>query len=270
MTPRQNPANEPDARSLSEACLDNPIWYSLTTCHSHIAIGADIGGGLARRYPTDIGPLAAFQEPTVEAYADLARMVPEGDHVVLAFESSPILPAGWNALREEAVVVQMICRTVPDKSPLAATIEPLGPADFPEMIALASLTEPGPFREHTARLGSFSGIRIQGRLVAMAGQRLAPSGFSEISAVCTHPDFRGHGYARSLVTEVARMIHANGCTPFLTAYDSNEGAIRIYEKVGFSLRRKFRLAVVTTGGGGTPASAKDQNSIDDHLVRLVR
>jgi predicted GNAT family acetyltransferase len=270
MTSRDNSANKPFAPSLSEALLDNPIWYSLTTCHSHIAMGADIGGGLARRYPTDIGPLAAFQEPTVEAYADLARMVPENDHVVLAFESSPILPQGWHALREEAVVVQMICRAVPDKSPLAAMVEPLGPADFPEMMALASVTEPGPFREHTAQLGSFSGIRIQGRLVAMAGQRLAPTGFSEISAVCTHPDFRGHGYARSLVTEIARTIHANGCIPFLTSYDSNTGAIHIYEKVGFSLRRKFRLAVVTTAGAGTLTSAKDQISIDEHLVRLVR
>jgi predicted GNAT family acetyltransferase len=170
-------------------------------------------------------------------------MVPEDDHVVLGFGNSPILPEGWHALREETIV-QMICRPVPDKSPLAAMIEPLGPADLPEMMALASLTEPGPFREHTAQLGTFSGVRVQGRLVAMAGQRLAPTGFSEVSAVCTHPDFRGHGYARSLVTEIARMIHANGCIPFLTSFESNTGAIRIYEKVGFSLRRKFQLVSV--------------------------
>jgi predicted GNAT family acetyltransferase len=138
----------------------------------------------------------------------------------------------------------MICYTVPGPSPLATVIEPLGPADFPEMVALASLTEPGPFREHTAQLGEFIGIRADGRLAAMAGQRLAPTGFSEVSAVCTHPDFRGRGYARSLVAEMARMIHAGRCVPFLTSLESNTGAIKIYEEIGFSLRRKFQLAVV--------------------------
>jgi predicted GNAT family acetyltransferase len=243
MTSKEHHANRRLASTLDEALLDNPIWYSLMSGHSHLAIGTDVGNALARRYPTDIGPLAAFHEPTAEAYSDLARMVPEDDHVVLLFESTPTLPEGWHALRK-GTVVQMICRTVPDKSPLAAMIEPLGPADFPEMVALASLTEPGPFREHTAQLGNFIGIRLDGRLAAMAGQRLAPTGFIEVSAVCTHPDFRGRGYARALVIEMVRMISANGCIPFLTSFESNTGAIRIYEQVGFSLRRTFQLAML--------------------------
>jgi ribosomal protein S18 acetylase RimI-like enzyme len=228
---------------MNEALLDNPIWSSLTTRHSHLAIGTDVGNGLARRYPADIGPLAAFRQQTAEAYSDLAKMIPEDDHAVLLFESSPNLPKDWHFLHGGAIV-QMICRSVPRKSLAAAVIERLGPADFPEMVELASLTEPGPFRAHTAQLGEFIGIRVHGRLAAMAGQRLAPTGFSEVSAVCTHPDFRGRGYARSLVTEIARMIYAGGCVPFLTSLESNTGAIKIYEEIGFVVRRNFQLAVV--------------------------
>jgi ribosomal protein S18 acetylase RimI-like enzyme len=226
-----------------EALLDNPIWYSLMTDHSNLAIGPDVGSGLVRRYPPTIGPLAAFHEPTREAYSDLARMIPDNDHAVMLLASTPNLPPGWQLLRG-GLIVQMICYTVPDKSPLSAVLKPLGPADFPEMTALASLTEPGPFREHTGQLGGFIGIRVNGRLAAMAGRRLAPTGFAEVSGVCTHLDFRGRGYARSLTAEVARRIHADGCIPFLTSYESNAAAIKIYKEVGFSFRRQFQLAVV--------------------------
>jgi predicted GNAT family acetyltransferase len=116
--------------------------------------------------------------------------------------------------------------------------------DFPEMVTLASLTEPGPFRDHTANLGGFVGIRVDGRLAAMAGQRLAPTGFAEVSAVCTHPDFRGRGYAQALVAAVTRNIHAEGRMPFLTSFESNTGAIRIYQQIGFVHRRTFQLAVL--------------------------
>jgi hypothetical protein len=180
---------------MNEAVLDNPIWYSLTTHHAATAIGADVGNGLSRRYPVNVGPLAAFQEPTVEAYSELASMIPNGDHALLFLLSAPDVPEGWQLLRT-GPIVQMICYAIPDTSPLASIIAPLGPADFPEMVALASLTEPGPFREKSAQLGSFLGIRVDGGFAAMAGQRLAPTGFSEVSAGCTHPDFRGRGYAR--------------------------------------------------------------------------
>ena len=96
------------------------------------------------------------------------------------------------------------------------------------MTTLATLTEPGPFRDQTASLGGFVGIRIDGRLAAMAGQRLAPTGFAEVSAVCTHPDFRGRGFAQALVVAATRNIFAEGRTPFLTSFEANIGAIRIY------------------------------------------
>jgi predicted GNAT family acetyltransferase len=112
------------------------------------------------------------------------------------------------------------------------------------MVALASLTEPGPFRQQTATLGGFVGIRMAGRLAAMAGRRLSPAGFTEVSAVCTHPEFRGRGYARALVAAVARGIEDEGRVPFLTSFETNVGAVRVYEQVGFTVRRRFALAVL--------------------------
>jgi ribosomal protein S18 acetylase RimI-like enzyme len=227
----------------NDALLDNPIWNSLATRHAHLAIGAHIGHGLARRYPGDIGPLSAVQEPTSKAYADLVAIVPEGDVAILFLENSLEIPPDWQLLRG-GTLVQMVCPTVPDQPPLGEAILQIKPTDFPEMVALASLTEPGPFRNHTAELGGFVGIRVDGRLAAMAGQRLAPTGFAEVSAVCTHPDFRGRGYAQALVAAVTRNIHSEGRMPFLTSFEANTGAVRIYQQVGFIHRRTFQLAVL--------------------------
>jgi predicted GNAT family acetyltransferase len=120
----------------------------------------------------------------------------------------------------------------------------MGQADYADMVELATLTEPGPFRSNTADLGGFLGIRVDSRLAAMAGQRLAPTGFAEVSAVCAHPDFRGRGYARALVAAVARNICNEGRVPFLTSYEANTGAISVYQKVCFAIRRTFELAVL--------------------------
>ena len=226
-----------------EALLDNPIWNSLVTGHAHLAIGAHVGHGLARRYPADIGPLSAVQEHSSEAYADLAAIVPDGDVAVLFLEHTIEIPVGWQLVRDGALV-QMVCPAVPDRPSLAEEILPMTPEDFPEMVVLASLTEPGPFRAHTADLGGFVGIRVDGRLAAMAGRRMAPTGFAEVSAVCTHPDFRGRGYAQALVAAVTRTIHCEGRMPFLTSFEANTGAVRIYQQVGFVHRRTFELAVL--------------------------
>jgi ribosomal protein S18 acetylase RimI-like enzyme len=247
LAPGSHPNHKTMGDSVShlqgDALLDNPIWNSLATRHAHLAIGAHIGSGLARRYPADIGPLSALQELTSEAFADLAAIVLEGDVAVLFLENSIETPAGWQLLRD-GPLIQMVCPTIPDQPRLAEAILPLKPADYPEMVTLASLTEPGPFRDHTATLGGFVGIRVDGRLAAMAGQRLSPTGFAEVSAVCTHPDFRGRGYAQALVAAVTRNIHSEGRTPFLTSFEANTGAIRIYQQVGFVRRRTFQLAVL--------------------------
>jgi len=225
----------------NSALLDNPIWNSLVTRHAHLALGERSGNGLARRYPPDIGPLSGLAEQSPEAFTDLAAIVPQGDIAVLFLADEPKVPSGWEMLRG-GTLVQMVCPTVPE--PVDDAIVPMRPDDNDEMVALAELTEPGPFRRGTSRLGGFLGIRVDGRIAAMAGQRLSPTGFSEVSAVCTHPEFRGRGYARALVSAVARNIHLEGRVPFLTSFEGNMGAIRIYEQVGFVLRRTFHLAVV--------------------------
>jgi GNAT superfamily N-acetyltransferase len=227
----------------NSALLDNPIWNSLTTGHAQLALGAGVGDGLARRYPSDIGPLSGFAEPSPAAYADLATIIPAGDIAVLFLQQPPDIPLGWQLVRD-GILVQMVCPAVPEQPRIAETIVPMEPADFPEMEALATLTEPGPFRSNTASLGGFLGVRVHGRLAAMAGQRLSPSGFAEISAVCTHPDFRGRGFAQALVAAVARDIHGSGRIPFLTSIEANTGAVRVYRQVGFVLRRSFYLAAV--------------------------
>lgn len=233
----------------NDALLDRPIWNSLVTDHAALAIGAQVGRGLARRYPAEIGPLAGFKEPTLEAYEDLAALLPEGDVAVLFLEEQTGPPEEWELVRSETLV-QMVCREVGPQRTVAETIVPMGPDDFAEMEALARLAQPGPFRAQTARLGGFLGIRQNGRLVAMAGQRLAPAGFHEVSAVCTHPDFRGRGYAQALVGAVARNIQARGRVPFLTSLATNAGAIRVYEQAGFAIRRRFELAVLKAPARG--------------------
>jgi ribosomal protein S18 acetylase RimI-like enzyme len=232
--------NEPVAH---DALLDNPIWSSLVTRHAAFATGADAGLGLARRYASEIGPLAGLREQTSEAYAQLAAIVPAGDVAVLFLEDEPVIPAGWELVRG-GTLVQMVCRGIPEEPTVDEAIVALHREDFPEMLALATLAEPGPFREQTARLGGFVGIRIDGQLAAMAGRRLSPEGFAEVSAVCTHPDFRERGYAKALVSAVARGIRDQGMVPFLTSFETNWGAIRVYEQVGFLLRRRLQLAVL--------------------------
>jgi ribosomal protein S18 acetylase RimI-like enzyme len=200
--------------------------------------------GTSKGIEKDRRSVKRLQEPTPEAYEDLAAIVPEGDVAVLFLEHLPEVPAGWQLLRG-GTLVQMVCPTIPDHPPRDLTIVPMEAKEIPEMVALAGLTEPGPFRQRTAELGGFLGIRLDGRLAAMAGQRLAPDGFAEVSAVCTHPDFRGRGYARALVAAVTRKIHGEGRMPFLTSLEANTGAVRIYQQMGFVVRRTFQLAVKT-------------------------
>lgn len=132
----------------------------------------------------------------------------------------------------------------PDDSLLVLTA-----ADVPEMLDLVQRTQPGPFEPRTIELGGYLGVRApDGRLVAMAGRRLNPPGWVEISAVCTDPDFRGCGYAGRLVLAVAHGIRADGLVPLLHAAASNTNAIRLYEQLGFRLRRRPSFVLVRADG----------------------
>jgi predicted GNAT family acetyltransferase len=131
---------------------------------------------------------------------------------------------------------------------VAPTLLPLGGDDVPEMLSLADAAQPGPFEKRTIEFGGYRGIRVRGRLVAMAGVRLRPPGYAEVSAVATHPEFRRLGLSRQLVADVADTIAQGGDTPFLHASAGNPAVIRLYESIGFTILRPMRFVVFQAPG----------------------
>jgi len=217
--------------------LDNPIWTALNTRQQYLAEG----GVWARRFPPKVTALAGFPEPSRQAYAALSRLA-DGVPAALFLDAPPVLPEGWNELRG-LPLLQMVYENGRTVSAQHEWIE-LSAADVPEMLVLAELTKPGPFGPFTYQMGTYLGIRRQGTLVAMAGERLRVPGFAEISAVCTHPDHAGQGYAASLMSVLIEKMRRQGETPFLHVAGENKRAIALYERLGFRQRYQFHLAVV--------------------------
>jgi GNAT superfamily N-acetyltransferase len=231
-----------DART-TESLLDNPIWNSLRTEHRSLAIA----NRSARRFPHAIGPLSGFASQSDEHYAALSELAGPGGVLVLFLNEKPVLPAGWT-LAVSGLLTQMVCEEPGPEVPLNLTrgeeFRSLTAADVPQMVALAELTKPGPFRDRTIELGAFFGIFDAGRLVAMAGERLHLPHHVEVSAVCTHPDARGRGYARMVIAKVMEEIRQRNKISFLHSLADNESALRVYSGLGFRQRRTFELAVV--------------------------
>ena len=221
--------------------LANPIWHSLSTSHSDLAQG----NLLARRYPEAIGPLSGIPEQSSECWEALKDILPAGDHCVL-FLNEPADPGGRMKLVTEFPIEQMLCESPRSVSSTGIEIKELGENDVPEMMSLATLTEPGPFRHRTIQLGGYVGVRDRGWLAAMAGQRTAIPGYREVSAVCTHPIYRGKGYAATLVSAVMKEIAKHGDLPYLHVRQDNLNAIRLYHRLGFRITRTLRCTVLTT------------------------
>jgi len=223
--------------------LDRPVWASLTGAHAHLALGE----GKARRYRPDVNRFVAGADDEPATLAAMAALVEPGDEVlVIQAELIPDLPGLALVFRRAAV--QMVHDGAGADSD-DREIVPLGELEAHEMLALATLTKPGPFRLRTPRMGEFFGVKRQGRLAAMAGQRMHPPGYVELSGVCTHPDFRGEGLATRLSTHVTRAIIARGETPFLHAWADNLGAIALYEKLGYRHRRAMNVALFERAKG---------------------
>ena len=219
--------------------LDRPVWSSLTTGHTALATG----GALARRYAPDINLFASACDDSAPALGALAALVQPGEQLYILQVPPIVIPPGLIAVKR-ATGVQMV-RTRAAPAPGAhADILRLTDADAPEMLALAKLTEPGPFLARTHTMGAFIGICSGGRLSAMAGERFRFPGYTELSGVCTHPDFRGGGLARRLSAAVAHGIEARGDKPFLHAWKTNHAAIALYESLGFELRAEVNVAVL--------------------------
>jgi|SRR3954451_567979 ribosomal protein S18 acetylase RimI-like enzyme len=219
--------------------LDPIIWNALTGPQAHFAEVA----GSARRFPPAVTALGALAQPDEEGFASLARLQQPGDTTALFLEAQPALPAGWKMVHTISLA-QMVHEGTAESAPKNGFVT-LGPPDAAEMLALAQLTKPGPFGMRTGELGDFIGIRdASGNLVAMTGVRLHVPGFTEISAVCTHPDHLGKGYAGSLMLEIMSRIRRRRETPILHVRSNNTRAIHLYERLGFKQRRTFHLCVV--------------------------
>ena len=221
---------------MDESVLDNAVWHSLEGAHRSFAQRV----GTAARYDPDVSVFGAIgDDDGDDGWRDLATLVGPGGHAVLFRAELPQLPAGWTELGggrgHQMVLRELAPVDVPDA-------RPLGTDDVGEMLALVELTKPGPFAVRTVELSGYLGVFNSDQLVALAGQRLAPRGFREISAVCTHPDFRGRGYAAGLTALVAQRILERGEQPFLHHAVENDPARRVYEALGFEFHQEVSFA----------------------------
>ncbi|WP_438801958.1 GNAT family N-acetyltransferase [Actinospica durhamensis] len=210
--------------------LDRSVWASLAGHHARFAERH----GLAVRYDPEVAPFVALADPAdPRAWADAAALL--GPDAAFSVTGAVSLPEGWE-VQAQGESVQLV-DTGLEARPYAEAVR-LGAEDVPEILELVARAKPGPFRPRTVELGTYLGIRRDGVLVAMAGERQHPPGWTEISAVCTDEAYRGQGLATALVRAVAAGIRERGETPFLHARGDNTNAIRLYESLGFTLRRR--------------------------------
>lgn len=216
--------------------LDRPVWNALTGRQAHLAQGSEI----ALRFGPEYGPFAAPLDLTGDTSV-LASLA--GNAELWLVEKGQIVPPAGLKLARSAECIQMVAHKITDGGCVHAFCD-LGDDDAAEMSALASLTQPGPFSTRTHALGRFVGIRRDGTLVAMAGERLQPGAFTELSGVCTHPKHRGQGYAGFLMRVVASRMIKRGEVPFLHCYASNTRAIALYQSLGFEIHQTITATVL--------------------------
>jgi ribosomal protein S18 acetylase RimI-like enzyme len=225
--------------------LDNVIWQALTTRQTEFAESFD----QARRFSREVTSLCAFRDSSEKGFECLGNLVGTGGTAAIFLDVPYETRPGWDWVGG-APLLQMACKngnagslSWPDKPQFVE----LTVADVPEMVELATLTKPGPFGTRTRELGTYLGIRDSGKLVAMAGERLKVPGHTEVSAVCTHPEHTGKGYAQVLMSEIMRRIRSRGETPFLHVRQDNVRAIEIYKRLGFHERVLRHYAVIRKG-----------------------
>jgi len=224
--------------TAERACsLDNPVWWALTGTDRRLSEG----GEKARRYRAAVSRFAAVSdEHDPGAWAELAPLAMGRPVGVI----TSAVPSGWAEL-QMIRLVQMTWAAGPDERlPSAHEFVPLTGADVPEMLALVARTHPGPFESSTIDLGGYRGWRVNGELVCMAGERMHPGDWTEISAVCTAPGHQGQGLAASVVGSLVNDIRASGRHPFLNVRVENAGARHLYEKLGFEERAQMTLRVL--------------------------
>ena len=225
--------------------LDNPAWNALISQNSDLALGNEE----IRYFPQEISPFAGLKNVNAEALRDLSGMLPASCVVAIVTAEEFPVPESWKILFQ-ASLFQMTCENYQPGTSSPPDFVPLGKEHVGQMLALTKLTNPGPFAERTIEFGHYSGIFQDDQLIAMAGQRLHAFHYAEISAVCTHPAHSGKGYGTALVRQQAERILGSGNIPFLHVRKDNLNAIKIYEQLGFSIRREMNFCVIRRREGG--------------------
>jgi ribosomal protein S18 acetylase RimI-like enzyme len=231
---------QPDP-SLGDPVLDDPVWASLTGPHAHLAERH----GKAARYLPGVSPFVGVSDDRdAGAWTDLAALLGPGrTAMMMGLRGDP--PPGW-VVQGQGPGLQLVDTAVRAEPDPDAVV--LGAGDVPEMLALVARTDPGPFGQRAIELGSYLGVRRDGALVAMAGERLHPPGWTEISAVCTDVAHRGRGLATRLVRAVVWDIRQRDGRAMLHTAASNTNAFRLYGSIGFSLRRGTEFVALTVPG----------------------
>jgi|SRR6185503_3180063 len=222
--------------------LDNPAWGALISGNKNLAFGND----RVKYFDRDVSPFAALKENSTDNFKELYELIPHPAPLLIAVPKPLDIPAPWSQVRC-IHGIQMICTPGP-ATVTSAKLMPLTQMHVPQMLSLTQLTNPGPFGSGTIAFGHYEGVFEDGRLVAMAGQRFHVFDHMEISAVCTHPDYTGRGYAKQLLqSQIDRITAANGI-PFLHVRRDNERAIAVYESLGFFTRTDIYFYVIKKTG----------------------
>ena len=216
--------------------LDNPIWTALNSGSASFAYG----NGTVRFIDRRIGFFAGIPLYDTEHLHQLYEAMDSGMRVIVFPPEYLELDAKWK-VRNDNALLQMVFDKPSINLSLDESIRALAAADVPEMLALTQLAKPGPFLENTIAFGGYFGFFVDGKLVSMAGTRLAAGPFTEVSAVCTHPDFVGRGLAQRVLPHVLNYVQQQGQIPYLQLYPDNLPALRLYQRLGFVERANLRV-----------------------------
>jgi ribosomal protein S18 acetylase RimI-like enzyme len=227
-----------------DSLLDDMAWHALSGPHAHLARTA--GGGAARCYRDEIAPFCGVERLDGRGWDALGELVGPGGVAVFLRGEVEQAPAGWTELLREPAT-QYVAGELVDAPPAGREVVELTAADVPDMVRLAAKTEPGPFGPNSHLTGRWFGVRREGRLVAMAGERMRVEGHGEVSGVCVDPVVRGEGLGAAVTLAAARGIRDRADRPMLHVREHNDGAHRLYRRLGFEVRREVVVAVLRLG-----------------------
>jgi ribosomal protein S18 acetylase RimI-like enzyme len=218
--------------------LDYPAWNALISGNNNLSEGNEY----VKYFDAEVAPFVGMSELSFDEFQLLADNIPVKREMVIIISKEIEIPRPW-IVTEHLNALQMVFSGNVQDDHATETIVPLQDKDVPQMLTLTALTHPGPFSKRTIEFGNYEGIFNHGELISMAGQRMHPAEFAEISAVCTHPDHLGKGYAGQLIRSQVRKIKANSETPFLHVRSDKESASHLYKGLGFQVRKQMEIYV---------------------------